>query len=78
MGRQQKLKAFAAPITYSHCLTRDLSETDPHGNIMGDKEILVSMVDDNPKPKKSELPPSFQDMQRHGIRITGYTTTQDR
>ena len=41
--------------------------TDSHGTIIGDTEILVSMVDDNPKPKKSELPSSFQDMQRHGL-----------
>jgi hypothetical protein len=34
--------------------------TDSHGNIIGEKEILVSMVYDNPKSRKSELPPSFR------------------
>lgn len=52
--------------------------TDSHGTIIGHTEIMVSMVDDNPKPKKSELPSSFQDMQRHGLKITRYTTTEDR
>ena len=30
------------------------------------------------KPKKSEMPPSFKEMQRHGVKITSYTTTEDR
>jgi hypothetical protein len=51
---------------------------DSHGNIIGEKEILVSMVYDNPKSRKSELPPSFQELQRHGVKITSYTTTEDR
>jgi hypothetical protein len=46
-------------------------ETDVHGNITGEKMPLVSMVDDNPKPKDSR-PKHFREMERHGLRITSW------
>ncbi|MGA7604162.1 MAG: hypothetical protein WBM37_13000 [Nitrososphaeraceae archaeon] len=43
---------------------------------------LVSIVKDDTEPsssyKKPKLPPSFEEMERHGLKITSYTTTQDR
>jgi hypothetical protein len=27
---------------------------------------------------KEKLPKSFEDMQRHGVKITSYTTTEDK
>jgi hypothetical protein len=57
-------------------------ETDRHGNIIGDKMPLVSMIEDNPKLsstyEKQKLPKSFEEMQRHGLKITSYTTSEDR
>lgn len=56
-------------------------ETDRHGNIIGDKMPLVSMVEDKPKLSstygKQKLPKSLEEMQRHGLKITSYTTTED-
>jgi hypothetical protein len=43
--------------------------TDKHGNITGEKTPLVSIIDDNPKPKDS-IPKHFREMERHGLRIT--------
>jgi hypothetical protein len=55
--------------------------TDIHGNITGDKRPIVSMVKDNPKLsssyRKPKLPRSFEEMQRHGVKITSYTTTEE-
>jgi hypothetical protein len=57
-------------------------ETDSHGNIIGDKMPIVSMVKDDVEPsssyKKPRLPRSFQEMERNGLRITSYSTTEDR
>jgi hypothetical protein len=47
--------------------------TDIHGNITGDKAPLVGMVNYG----KQKLPKSFEEMQRHGVKITSYTTTED-
>ena len=56
-------------------------ETDKHGNIIGDKMPIVSMVDDKPRLSstygKQKLPKSFEEMQRHGVKITSYTTTEE-
>jgi hypothetical protein len=56
-------------------------ETDKHGNIIGDKMPIVSMIEDNPKLSstygKQKLPRSFEEMQRHGLKITSYTTTEE-
>ncbi|CAN5378233.1 hypothetical protein BH18THE2_BH18THE2_25230 [soil metagenome] len=57
-------------------------ETDKHGNIVGEKMPLVSIVQDNKELSsaygKEKLPKSFEEMQRHGVKITSYTTTEDR
>jgi hypothetical protein len=54
---------------------------DKHGNIIGEDRPIVSMVDDNPRPTsvygKQKLPKSFEEMQRHGLKITSYTTTEE-
>jgi hypothetical protein len=58
-------------------------EIDEHGNIIGDngKAPLLSIVENNREPSssynKSKLPPSIKEMERHGLRITSYTTTED-
>jgi hypothetical protein len=56
-------------------------EIDSHGNIIGDKMPLLSIVDNDREPssiiRKPKLPKSFEGMQRHGVRITSYTTTED-
>jgi hypothetical protein len=55
--------------------------TDIHGNITGDKKPIVSMVGNDPKLsstyKEPKLPKSFEEMQRHGLKITSYTTTEE-
>lgn len=57
-------------------------EIDSHGNIIGDKMPLVSMAENDREPSsiygKQKLPPSIKEMERHGLRITSYTTTEDR
>jgi hypothetical protein len=45
--------------------------TDKHGNIIGEKTPLVSIIDDNPKPKDS-MPKYFREMERHRLRITSW------
>jgi hypothetical protein len=45
--------------------------TDKHGNITGEKTPLVSIIDDNPKPKDS-MPKHFREMERQGLRITSW------
>jgi PHP family Zn ribbon phosphoesterase len=56
-------------------------ETDKHGNIIGDKMPLVSMVDDaaatNVKPKKSVFPRSLEMLKRPGVNITDFSSTVD-
>jgi hypothetical protein len=52
-------------------------QTDKHGNITGDKMPLVSMVEDTPE-KKDPMPKYFKEMERHGLKITNYTTTEER
>jgi hypothetical protein len=53
-------------------------DTDIHGNIIGDKVPIVSMVGNDPKLsstyRKPKLPRSFEEMQRHGVKITSYAT----
>jgi hypothetical protein len=51
--------------------------TDIHGNITGEKMPLVSIVDDTPKPKDS-MPKYFKEMEKHGLKITSFTTTEER
>ena len=54
-------------------------ETDIHGNIMGEKRPIVSMVKDTPNlsPKKSVFPRSFEMLKRPGVNITGFSSTVD-
>jgi hypothetical protein len=55
-------------------------KTDAHGNIMGSEAPLFAMVDDDPKLSstygKQKLPRLFKEMQKHGLRITSYSTTE--
>ena len=55
--------------------------TDIHGNIIGEKMPLVSMVKDNIELsstyRKQKLPKSFEEMERHRVKITSYTTTEE-
>jgi hypothetical protein len=51
--------------------------TDSHGNITGEKIPLVSIVDDSPKPKDS-MPKYLKEMEKHGLKITSFTTTEER
>lgn len=57
-------------------------QIDEHGNIIGDKMPLVSIVKDDielsSSCKRQKLPRSFQEMERHGLRITSNTTTEDK
>jgi hypothetical protein len=46
-------------------------QTDIHGNIIGEKVPLVSIVDDSPE-KKDSMPKRFREMERHGLRITSW------
>jgi hypothetical protein len=48
----------------------------------GDKKMpIVAMVDDNPglssTYRKLKLPRSFEEMQKHGVKITSYSTTEE-
>jgi hypothetical protein len=56
-------------------------EIDSHGNIIGDKTPLLSIVENDREPSstynKSKLPPSMKEMVRHGLRITSYSTSED-
>jgi hypothetical protein len=51
-------------------------DTDIHGNIIGKKMPLVSMVKDyielSSTYQKQKLPKSFEEMERHGLRITSW------
>jgi hypothetical protein len=53
--------------------------TDSHGNIIGKKGPLVSMVDDGPTtpPRKSVFPRSLEGLKRPGVNITGFNSTVD-
>jgi hypothetical protein len=52
-------------------------EIDAKGHIIGEKMPLVSMIDDKPKPKDS-MPKYFKEMEKHGLKITSFTTTEER
>ena len=53
--------------------------TDNHGNIIGDRRPIVSMIDNTPNlsPKKSIFPRSFEMLKRPGVNITGFSSTVD-
>jgi hypothetical protein len=54
---------------------------DNAANIIGGKMPLVSMVkedrDLSTSYRKEKLPPSSKEMQRHGLKITSCTTTEE-
>jgi hypothetical protein len=56
-------------------------ETDVHGNIIGEKIPLVAMIKEDRDLSstygKPRLPKYFEEMQRHGLKITSYTTTEE-
>jgi hypothetical protein len=56
-------------------------ETDKHGNIIGDRTPLVSIVDDaaatNVRPKKSVFPKSLETLKRPGVNITDFSSSVD-
>ena len=57
--------------------------TDEHGNITGDKTMIVSMVDDNKRELSSsyrqpKLSPFFKEMlKRPGVKLIDYQTSED-
>jgi hypothetical protein len=53
--------------------------TDSHGNITGEKMPLLSMVDDTPRTHpKGSMSKYFKEIERRGLKITNYTTTEER
>jgi hypothetical protein len=53
--------------------------TCAHGNITGEKMPSISMVDDTPTTKpKDSMPKYFKEMERHGLKITRFTKTEER
>jgi hypothetical protein len=54
-------------------------ETDKHGNIIGEKRPILSLIDSPPNlsPKKSVFPSSFEMLKRTGVNITSFSSTVD-
>jgi hypothetical protein len=52
-------------------------EIDAKGRIRGEKMPLIAMVDNDPKPKESGLPPSFEMLKKSGVKITSFHSTVD-
>ena len=54
---------------------------DKYGNITGDRDIPVSMVDDsaatNVKPKKPVFPKSLETLKRSGVNIMDFSSSVD-
>jgi uncharacterized Zn ribbon protein len=52
--------------------------TDSHGNVIGDNDILIAVIDDPNKTlssttyKQQTLSPSFEALKRSGFKITSY------
>ena len=56
--------------------------TDEHGNIIGHRMPIVSMVDDNKRElssshKRLKLPRSFEMLKRPGVNLLNYITTEE-
>ena len=53
--------------------------TDNHGNIIGDRKPIVSMIDNsaatNIRPKQSVFPRSFEMLKQSGVNITSFSST---
>ena len=53
-------------------------ETDDHGNVIGDNNIPIAMIDDPNKQlssttyKKQKLSPLFRMLEKQGFKITSY------
>jgi hypothetical protein len=52
--------------------------TDSHGNITGEKMPLISMVDDTTTKPKDPMPKYFKEVEKHGLKITSFTTAKER
>ena len=52
--------------------------TDSHGNVIGDNDIPIAVIDDvnkEPSPtsyRKQKLPPPFEMLKKQGFKITSY------
>jgi hypothetical protein len=52
--------------------------TDSHGNIIGDNNIPIAVIDDPNKAvssttyKQQKIPPSFEALKKSGFKITSY------
>ena len=52
--------------------------TDSHGNVIGDNDIPIAVIDDvnnelsSTTYKQQKLSPSFKALEKHGFRITSY------
>ena len=51
--------------------------TDSHGNVIGDNDIPIAVIDDVNKVsettyKRQKLPPSFEMLKKQGFKITSY------
>ena len=53
--------------------------TDAHGNITGDKTMIVSMVEESSmiRPKKAVFPRSLESLKRPGVNINSLSSTVD-
>ena len=56
--------------------------TDSHGNVIGDNDIPIAVIDDVNKDvssttRKQKLSPLFKALEKQGFKITNYTTTED-
>jgi hypothetical protein len=53
--------------------------TDEHGNVIGDNDIPIAVIDDRNKNvssttfKKQKLPPAYEALSKHGFRWTSDT-----
>jgi hypothetical protein len=54
-------------------------ETDSHGNVIGDNEIPIAVLDISREgsptlytQQNQKLPPSFEALRRHGFKFTSY------
>jgi hypothetical protein len=58
--------------------------TDSHGNVIGDNDIPIAVIDDVNKDvsstsyKRQKLSPLFKSLESQGFKFTSYTTTEDR
>jgi hypothetical protein len=74
---QTKVRKSNGPTSFPH-----LDRRQTNTGISQEKMPLVSIVKDDKELSstygKEKLPKSLEDMQRHGVKITSYTTTEDK